>query len=106
MTRILVATVILVAAASSFQPAVANACPMCKVANEDAPAFDANGTPIDANARPRAYMYSILFMLSMPAMLLSGFVFAFHRMTRRAAGASVQPLGDVAFSPNIVPAKN
>lgn len=57
-------------------PSSASACPMCKIAHEDSkdPAV---------LARPRAYMYSILFMLSMPASLVSGFGIAFYRMARQ-----------------------
>ena len=36
------------------------ACPMCKAANEE------------DDSKPRAYMYSILFMLTVPATLVSG----------------------------------
>lgn len=53
------------------------ACPMCKAANET----DQNGEP---NTKPQAYMYSILFMLSMPATVLGAFGFTFWRMTRNA----------------------
>lgn len=49
------------------------ACPGCKNANET------------DNLRPRAYMYSILFMLGMPATVFSGFGIAFYRLSRRAA---------------------
>ena len=45
---------------------------MCKSANET------------EDARPRAYMYSILFMLGMPAMMFSGFGIAFYRLSRKA----------------------
>ena len=48
----------------------APACPMCKQANE------AN------SARPRAYMYSILFMMSMPAMIFTGFGLGVYRLTK------------------------
>ncbi len=41
--------------------APASACPMCKLANET------------DSRLPMAYMYSILFMLGMPATVLSGF---------------------------------
>ncbi len=53
----------------------AEACPMCKQANE-----------VDevAAARPRAYMYSILFMLSMPMMIFSGFGFALYRVVKKS----------------------
>jgi hypothetical protein len=50
----------------------ARACPMCKTANEQ------------DDAKPRAYMYSILFMLSMPAMMFSGFGIAFYRLSRKS----------------------
>ena len=55
-----------VLAGSLAGPAPVMACPMCKVAQEDAE------DPAVA-ARPRAYMYSILFMLSMPATLFTFF---------------------------------
>jgi hypothetical protein len=45
---------------------------MCKTANEQ------------DDAKPRAYMYSILFMLSMPAMMFSGFGIAFYRLSRKS----------------------
>lgn len=49
----------------------AAACPMCKQLNET------------DNSKPRAYMYSIAFMLAMPAMLISGFGVAFFKMIKR-----------------------
>ena len=62
------------------------ACPMCKNANES----DQNGEP---NTKPQAYMYSILFMISMPATLLGAFGFAFWRMQRNVNDADFeQPL--------------
>jgi len=57
----------------------AQACPMCQLANESGK----DGTCGDQNARPRAYMYSILFMLSMPATLTAGFGFGFYRLWRK-----------------------
>lgn len=75
MRRLILTTVLLLGALASA-PAV-HACPMCKVANE----CDEN--PAVRDARPRAYMYSILFMLSMPATLLSGFGIGFYRLHRR-----------------------
>ncbi len=51
----------------------AMACPGCKNANET------------ESLRPRAYMYSILFMLGMPATVFTGFGIAFYRLSRRAA---------------------
>ncbi len=35
------------------------------------------------DSKPRAYMYSIAFMLAMPAMLISGFGVAFFKMIKR-----------------------
>jgi len=55
----------------------ADACPMCKYANENNQQTDAE------QARPRAYMYSILFMLSMPATLFAGYGIAFYRMWKK-----------------------
>jgi hypothetical protein len=55
-------------------PQPASACPLCKLANES----KQNGEEV--NRRPQAYMYSILFMLSMPATLLTGFSFGFYRL--------------------------
>jgi hypothetical protein len=49
------------------------ACPSCKNANET------------DDLRPRAYMYSILFMLGMPATVFTGFGIAFYRLSKRAA---------------------
>ena len=49
----------------------AAACPGCKNANET------------DSRRPTAYMYSILFMLGMPATIFSCFGIAFYRMSRR-----------------------
>ncbi len=58
-------------------PAVgtALACPMCKAANEE------------DDAKPRAYMYSILFMLTVPATLVSGVTFSLFKMSRNEADA-------------------
>ena len=47
------------------------ACPGCKAANET------------ESRRPRAYMMSILFMLGMPATIVTGFGVAFYRMSRQ-----------------------
>ncbi len=63
-------------------PQTAQACPMCKAANET---DDPDGT---ANMRPQAYMYSILFMLSMPAALLGAFGVSIWRMTRKYNSSS------------------
>lgn len=50
---------------------------MCKIANEDGA-----GSPAQ-NARPRAYMYSILFMLAMPATLTAGYGLSFYRLWKK-----------------------
>lgn len=52
-------------------PQTASACPMCKTANEQ-----------DAN-RPKAYMYSILFMLTMPAIIFGSFGYGLYVMNKR-----------------------
>ena len=64
-------------AALTFGPAagVAEACPSCKAANET------------DSRRPQAYMYSILFMMSMPAIVLTGFGVGFYRISRRHRAA-------------------
>lgn len=58
--------------ASGMLTSEAQACPGCKNANET------------ESLRPRAYMYSILFMLGMPATVFTGFGIAFYRMSRRS----------------------
>ena len=50
-----------------------SACPMCKFASES------------TSRQPRAYMYSILFMMGMPATLLGGFGIGFYRLSRKTA---------------------
>lgn len=52
-------------------PAVA--CPMCKQANET------------SDALPRAYMYSIFFMMGTPAMIFVGFGLTFYRLSKKQA---------------------
>lgn len=73
--RVLLIAVVLTGGAVA--PQVAEACPMCKVANED------NTTSGDSMAVPRAYMYSILFMLSMPATLFAVFGISLYRLSRK-----------------------
>lgn len=58
----------------------ATACPGCKTANET------------EERRPKAYMYSILFMLGMPATVFTGFSIAFYRMSKKAAAAQLAEL--------------
>lgn len=59
-----------------------SACPMCRMANEADQASEAE------NARPRAYMYSILFMLSMPAVLFASFSLGFYRLWKQQQAIS------------------
>jgi hypothetical protein len=56
----------------------ASACPMCKLANES------------DSRLPQAYMYSILFMMGMPAAIFSGFSVGFWRLSRKAARLQLQ----------------
>ena len=56
----------------------ANACPNCKLANES------------ESSRPRAYMYSILFMIGMPATIFTGFGVSFYRMVRKAQAQAAE----------------
>ncbi|MEX2288053.1 MAG: hypothetical protein WD648_13245, partial [Planctomycetaceae bacterium] len=64
---------ILLAAVGLIGPAASSAfaCPMCKEAVEE------TGT-----ALPRAYMYSILFMLGVPATVLAGFSIGMYRLSK------------------------
>ncbi len=67
----------------------AQACPMCKYATENSQMSEAE------MARPRAYMYSILFMLAMPMTLVTGYGVAFYRMSRKQQEMmSIEPLDD------------
>lgn len=50
---------------------VATACPMCAEANKQ------------DEKRPKAYMYSILFMMSMPAIIFTGFGVGLYRLHRK-----------------------
>ena len=68
-------------------PSAAVACPGCKTANET------------DDLRPRAYMYSILFMLGMPATVFTGFGIAFYRLSKRAALEQQQQLDAAVESP-------
>jgi hypothetical protein len=56
--------------------APAMACPMCKQANEQ------------DEATPRAFMYSILFMLAVPATLFTGFGIGFYRLSKRPSAGT------------------
>ena len=69
---IVAATVLLVVGAFPVSSSPVHACPNCKNANESYP------------NRPTAYMYSILFMIGMPATIFTGFSLGFYRMVRNA----------------------
>jgi len=71
----LAAATIFVASVCSTAPV--HACPYCKFANEEKQKGEAT------NPRPQAYMYSILFMLSMPASLLTAFGYGFYRLWKK-----------------------
>lgn len=91
MSKILRILLTCVALSAATLPAVtAQACPMCKIAHEDS-------TDPAVTARPRAYMYSILFMLSMPATLVGSFGLAFYRMSRRQAAQNAELLQHYGF---------
>lgn len=67
----------------------AHACPMCKYANENNQQSEAE------RMRPKAYMYSILFMIAMPMTLASGYGFAFYRMSKKQQELmSIEPFDD------------
>jgi heme/copper-type cytochrome/quinol oxidase subunit 2 len=53
----------------------ADACPMCKAATEG------------DNAQAKAYMYSILFMLTVPGLIIGGLTASLIRLGRREAKA-------------------
>lgn len=73
MRRNLLLSLFLLTGACLFSPATetAQACPMCKAATED-----------DADL-PRAYMYSILFMLAVPATIFSGIGVSLYRLNKQ-----------------------
>jgi len=71
LMRIVMMTLAMLSASGLVSSEV-QACPGCKNANET------------DSLRPRAYMYSILFMLGMPATVFTGFGIAFYRMSRRS----------------------
>lgn len=72
--RKMVLAVCVLAAAGALPVAEspAMACPNCKAANET------------DSLKPRAYMYSILFMIGMPATIFTGFSVSFWRLARKA----------------------
>ncbi len=64
----------------------AMACPNCKFANET-----------ESN-RPKAYMYSILFMIGMPATIFTGFGISFYRMIRKSEQESLRQIAGAQMS--------
>lgn len=98
--RLRLLALVATAALVGFAPASAPACPMCKLANESKQATE------EENLRPRAYMYSILFMLSMPASLTAGFSLAFYRLWKKGqlAFEAEQALLDPGFAAEQGPA--
>lgn len=62
----------------------AEACPMCQAANEDGQVEGFDGPPAMTSV-PRAYMYSILFMLAVPVVLFASFAIGFYRLSKRAS---------------------
>lgn len=72
---LLIAALAMVLTVSAPVAGTALACPMCKAANEE------------DDAKPQAYMYSILFMLTVPATLVSGVTFSLFKMSRNEADA-------------------
>lgn len=73
LRRIIRCAAILLALSGAFGlGGEALACPNCKLANE-----------ADDN-KPKAYMYSILFMIGMPATIFTGFGVSFYRMAKKA----------------------
>lgn len=88
MSRRLLLAVALLAGAFSFGPLTdsALACPMCKASTE-----------ADDNL-PKAYMYSILFMLAIPATIFSGLGYGLYRLNKsedQALGESELTSDDV-----------
>lgn len=70
---------------AAFGPAArpAPACPMCSQANET------------EDKRPQAYQASILFMMSMPAIIAASFGVGLYRLSRKAAAQNAE-FGDPA----------
>ena len=81
MKRLLTSSFLALALLSSAAT-VAQACPMCKYANEAKQHDEA------ANRRPKAFMYSILFMLSMPPTIFTVFGISFYRLNKQAQAAA------------------
>lgn len=87
--RVVIVLFMLVLSGAVVDSAVA--CPMCKEANES------EGTE-EVNNVPKAYMYSIFFMISMPATLLTGFGVTFYRLSKQQQNASAELLDDYGLA--------
>lgn len=81
MTRSRLFALLLTLAMGAAYASPAAACPTCGEANKTAEGGPGSDDP---NMRPRAYMYSILFMMGMPPLIFGGFGFAFYRMAKAA----------------------
>jgi len=71
MRKLLIALLFSTVMVSGSFPEVVQACPMCAEANET------------EDNRPKAYMYSILFMMAMPALIFTGFGIGFYRLRNK-----------------------
>lgn len=82
MTRKLLLLAALALGIGMFDPVVqsAQACPMCKIANEQ------------DSLLPKAYMYSILFMMGMMFSLGGGVAFCVYHLSRKE-NAALESLG-------------
>ena len=72
---LLIATIAFCASFVSDSVQQASACPMCKAANEE------------DDAKPRAYMYSILFMLAVPGTMVGGMAAKLVAVSRRESAS-------------------
>ena len=72
----LIACLMLVFFVQTAIPQSVDACPMCKAAAEQ------------DDKQPKAYMYSILFMLAMPAVIFGSFGYGLYRMNQRESELS------------------
>jgi hypothetical protein len=75
--HICIALFLLAAIVATFDFQPSTACPMCAAANESE----------QTDAQPRAYMYSILFMLAMPVTISTVFGVSFYRLSRQRDSA-------------------
>ncbi|WP_437194123.1 hypothetical protein [Planctomicrobium sp. SH527] len=76
MQRTLKILCLMIAGGFALTAQPVQACPMCKIAHEDS-------TDPAVAARPRAYMYSIFFMLTMPATIVTGLGVSLYRMSKQ-----------------------